>query len=81
MGKIKSMLMDMSIREAEVLLKDKRTNKNYNPTIEFNKAINSGWFKEIVTRMGKEENNNKSTCIDEASTSILNKDKRSKKCH
>ena len=37
-------------------MKDKRTNKNYNPTIEFNKAINSDWFKEIVTRMGKEEN-------------------------
>ena len=37
-------------------MKDKRTNKNYNPTVEFNKAINSDWFKEIVTRMGKEEN-------------------------
>ena len=38
------------------MMKDKRTNKNYNPTIEFNKAIIADWFKEIVTRMGKEEN-------------------------
>ena len=38
------------------MMKDKRTNKNFNPTTEFNKAINSDWFKEIVTRMGKEEN-------------------------
>lgn len=35
-------------------MKDKRTNKKYNPTKEFNKAINSNWFKKIVTRMGKE---------------------------
>jgi len=35
-------------------MKDKRTNKNYNPTKEFDKAINSNWFKKIVTRMGKE---------------------------
>ena len=37
-------------------MKDKRTNKKYNPTKEFDKAINSNWFKKIVTRMGKEEN-------------------------
>jgi hypothetical protein len=37
-------------------MKDKRTNKNYNPTVEFNKAINSDWFKTIVTRMGSEVN-------------------------
>jgi len=37
-------------------MKDKRTIKNYNPTVEFNKAINSDWFKKLVTRMGKEEN-------------------------
>lgn len=55
MGKIKSMLMDMSIQEAEVLLKDMRKYKI--------------------------DNNKKSSCIDEVSTPILNKDKRSKKCH
>ena len=38
------------------MMKDKRTNKNYNPAVEFNKAINADWFKTIVTRMGKEEN-------------------------
>ena len=46
-------------------MKDKRTNKNYNPTIEFNKAINSDWFKELVTRMGKEENIKKHLTLSE----------------
>jgi hypothetical protein len=37
-------------------MKDKRTNKKYNPTVEFNRALKSDWFTRIVTRMGKEEN-------------------------
>lgn len=32
-------------------MKDKRTNKNYSLTKEFNKAINSSWYKKIMKRL------------------------------
>ena len=54
-------------------MKDKRTNKNYNPTVEFNKAINSDWFKELVTRMGKEENIKKTLQMKENKLKLTNK--------
>jgi hypothetical protein len=38
------------------VMRDKKTNKRYNPKVEFDKVMNSIWFKKIVIRMGSEVN-------------------------
>jgi hypothetical protein len=37
-------------------MRDEKTNKRYNPKVEFDKVMNSIWFKKIVIRMGSEVN-------------------------
>jgi|TARA_R110000822_G_scaffold79875_1_gene190665 hypothetical protein len=38
------------------LVFDKLTGKEYNPKTEFNKVVNSSWYKKIMKRL-KNENN------------------------
>tara|TARA_Y100000310_G_scaffold334817_1_gene415431 strand:- start:1280 stop:1438 length:159 start_codon:yes stop_codon:yes gene_type:complete len=41
------------------IIRDKKTNKKCNPIVEFDKAINSDWYKKIMIRLKNDFDNYK----------------------